>query len=514
MANLTNALVACTSLCYTLFYLCFSFCVWPIILIILFTLLPTLPTIVDTIGDILGSSSAIIVDSSVSSVTISLTNSYYNLTADVYLSSIKPSENTEYLPHTTLTNSSFSSSISINYLGADNPIYLLPGSKLSYNVSISSFTNTSKCPGRLHLFNDIINYLASSDAILSSPCLSVESPTLWTVNITDSSSYYVRIEKNDEVNVTSVISVVRVYYNTTGLKAPDECSLLTNDKSSCNVTTCGSICTKQDQYIIVKPTDNVVIQYEFTPSTVNRGNLTAFEGVFGSLFVSLFCCFACMACACCALLCSKEDKDTPRLREEIQTSNNSVNNEDVTNFHPRVFNVQELYQQFDDTSSTSSSETDCSESTSLLQNKQQTSHIKESHGDPPYLMEKLSSSSSLIKESSFLNTSSLQNESSFIDDTVSLSVDHSNKDSLSSVLLTLENIQYDNVAKQDQAPAFCSDHKKKYITTSSEENKVSNHPKTDVTPDFQIMKGKYYYQSSYQINIYLVVQLSLKICQC
>ena len=128
-------------------------------------------TTTDNIGDILRSSSLISVDSTVSSVTILLTSLHsFTWTANVSLSSTKPSESTEYLPHTTLTNSSsFSSSISINYLGADKPIYLLPGSKLLYNVSISSFTNTSECPARLHLFNDIINYLASSDAILSSP---------------------------------------------------------------------------------------------------------------------------------------------------------------------------------------------------------------------------------------------------------------------------------------------------------------------------------------------------------
>ena len=486
MAN--HKSLAATSLCYCFCYYCFSFCVAPVILITI-TLSSTLPMIVDTIGDILESSSAISVDSSVSSVTISLTNSYSNLTAEVYLSSTKPSESTEYLPHTTLTNSrSFSSSISINYLGVDNPIYLLPGSMLLYNISISSVTNTSKCPARLHLFNDIVNYLASSDAILSSPCLYVEFPTLWTVNINDSSSYYVKIEINDDIIVTSVTSVVRIYYNTTDLKTPDECSLLTNDKSSCTVTTCSSYCNKQDQYIIVKPTDNVDIQYEFTPSTVNRGNLAAFEGVLASLFVSLFCC---CVCACCSCLCFSEDEDTPRQQDQSQTRNNSVNNDEVTNSNPRLFNLQEHYQHFNDTSSTSSSETDCSESACLLQNKQQTSHIEDCHGKPPYLMEKLSSSSSHIKVSSLLNTSNLQNESSLVHDTISLSVDHSNKDSLSSVSLTHENIRFNNSVKQDQTIASCSDYKMKCVTTTSKESKVSSYPKADVTPDIQNLKGNY-----------------------
>ena len=471
---------------------CLSILVLSLILGVM-TVMPissNLPTIVDTstvaIGDILGSSSAISVNSSVSSVTISLTNSSSNLTADVYLSSIKPSENTEYLPHTTLTNSlSYSSSISINYLGADNPIYLLPGSKLLYNVSISSVKNTSKCPARLHLYNTFDSYISFSD---SSPCLSIDSPTLWTVNINDSSSYYVRIEKNDEVNVTSVISVVRVYYNTTGLKTPDECSLLTSDRSSCTVTTCG-ICNRPDEYIIIKPTDNVVIQYEFT-STVNRGNAceTAFECVFASLLGILFCCWLLVCCAFCAhmirMFKEPDRHTTPRLREEMQTNNNViVNNDIVTNFQHNNFNLQDYYPQFDDRSSTSSSEVVYSESECLLQ-KQQTLHINESPVKLPYLPFH-------IEVSSMSNTPNLQNDSSVVDDTVSLSVDLLDQDSsLSSVSLTCANMQFDNNAKQDQTTSFYSDYKMKYVTVTSEESKLSNHPKTFLIPNLQIVKGK------------------------
>ena len=445
-------------------------------------------TTTDNIGDILSTSSLISVDSTVSSVTISLTSlSSFTWAANVSLSSTKPSVSIEYLPQTTLINPpSLLYPISFNYLGADNPIYLLPGSKLLYNISISSVKNTSKCPARLHLFNDIVNYLASSDAILSSPCLSVDFPTLWTVNINDSSSYYVRIEKNDEVNVTSVTSVVRVYYNTTDLKTINECSLLTNNKSSCIVTTCGSTCNRQDEYIIVKPTDNVGIQYDFTPSILNRRNLAVFVSIIVLPFV---CCCLCLVCCACMICMSEEsNRHTPAgLQEEIQTYNN-VNG--VTNVQPNNFNLQPCYH-FDDRSSISSLEKECSESACLLQHEQQSSHIKESPVRPlhAHAMEELSMSP---LHTSLLNTPILQSNSSEVHDTVSLSVDLIDQDSpLSSVLLSCSNMQFDqHSTKQDQTTASCSDYKMKCVTTSSEESKVSSYLKTDSFPDVQIMKSK------------------------
>ena len=330
---------------------------------------------------------------------------------------------------------------------------MLPGSKLLYNISISSVKNLYKCPARLHLFNDIVNYLASSDAILSSPCLSVDFPTLWTVNINDSSSYYVRIEKNDEVNVTSVTSVVRVYYNTTDLKTINECILLTNEKSSCIVTTCGSTCNRQDEYIIVKPTDNVGIQYDFTPSILNRRNLAAFVSIIVLLFV---CCCLCLVCCACMVCMSEEsNRHTPAgLQEEIQTYNH-INC--VTNVQPNNFNLQPYYH-FDDRNSISSLEEDCSESACLLQHEQQSSHIKESPVRPlhPHAMEELSTSP---LHTSLVNTPILQSNSSEVHDTVSLSVDLIDQDSpLSSVSLSCSNMQFDqHSTKQDQTTASCSD---------------------------------------------------------
>ena len=493
-------------LCFCLWF-CFSFLVCPAILLGIILPSDSLTTsTTNNIGDILGSPSLINVDSTVSSVAIILTTlNSFTWTANVSLSSIKPSESIEYLSQTTLINHpSLLSPISFNYLGADNPIYLLPGSKLFYNVSISSVKNTSECPARLHLFNDIFT---SSDSLLSSPCLSVESPTLWTVNINDSSSYHVILEMNNGVNVTSVTSVVRVYYNTTGLKTSDECSLLTNDRSSCTVTTCGSTCNRQNQYIIIKPTDNVDIQYEFTPSILNRGNLAAFVSIIVLLFVCCCICLVCFACIICLPEKSNRYNTLVELQERVQTSNDvSVNNIGVTNFQLNNFNLQEHYH-LDNRSSISSSEEKCSESTCLLQDEQQSSLIKESPVETPhaYAMKELSSSP---LHTLMLDTPILQNDSSVVHDTVSLSVDLLDEDfPLSSVSLTCANIQFDkHSAKQNQTTSSRSDYKVKYVTTSSsEESKISSYLKTDVIPDVQTLKGK---QESVLSNIIFILLYS------
>ena len=68
---------------------------------------------------------------------------------------------------------------------------------------------------------------------------------------------------------------------------------------------------------------------------------------------------------------------------------------------------------------------------------------------------------------------------------------YSNQDSLSSVSRRNEDIPSDNVVKQDQTAASCSDYKMKYVnTTSSEESKISSYFKTDLFPDDEIMKSK------------------------
>ena len=328
---------------------------------------------------------------------------------------------------------------------------------------------------------------------------------MWTVNINDSSSYYVRIEKNDEVNVTSVISVVRVYYDTANVKTINECDLLTYYKSSCTMTTCGSTCNRQDEYIIVKPTDNVDIRYEFTPSTLNRGNLAVFVSIIVLLFVC--CCTCLISSGCMIYILEEQDRHTPAgPQEEIQTSNNvNVNNIGVTDFRPNNFNLQERNHS-DVRSSISSLEEDCSESTCLLQDEQQSSRIKESPVEPPHAnaMEELSSSP---LHTSMLDTPILQDDSSVVQDTDSLSIDLLDQDPpLSSVSLTCANMQFGkHSTKQNRTTSTRSDYKVKYVNTSSEESKISSYLKTDVIPHVQTLKGK---QVSVLSNIIFILLYS------
>ena len=208
------------------------------------------------------------------SVTIMLLNPGYE-SAVLYISRIKPSKMTNYLSKVTIPKLSGRSRYNYNYYGADQPIYLISNSRLLYDLIISADT-VSKCYARLYLFSDDTNYnnfknyqvFKSPKAYISS-CfqvnkLNTETKIMWAFNITEPSLYYVGVEIDAGVTVTSNISVLRMSYNTTGLSTPNECSEpLSSVNPSCTLILCSSnfICSKLMSCILVKPTGIVKITY-------------------------------------------------------------------------------------------------------------------------------------------------------------------------------------------------------------------------------------------------------------
>ena len=109
-----------------------------------------------------------------------------------------------------LTGSSQPSRYNYNYYDGDNPIYLLDGSQLIYELSISTVTsNGTSYHTVLALFKDYIDYINYKNdgtviPLAMSPPLKV-GKSIWVFNITELSSYYVTL---------GIASVVSAYYNT------------------------------------------------------------------------------------------------------------------------------------------------------------------------------------------------------------------------------------------------------------------------------------------------------------
>ena len=246
-----------------------NFLVLTAIINILFVV-STLPLLNSTassnlIGDILKQSSSLIhSDSSLSVILIDMID-LGSETVDVFKSSFIPKIINEPLkPVFTYQMKGLPiqnySNYAINYLGGDEPLYLLQGSVLNYSLEIIN-DNSTNCPVRLDIFNDICEYqhfLQHDFSVpsMSSSCIteSTYHPVSFVIN--KSSSYFVAIQVAANVAVNSTILVDYVYYNTTGLSRPDDCNdTLTSVNPKCEVTVCNSYlsCTSDYYYILVEP---------------------------------------------------------------------------------------------------------------------------------------------------------------------------------------------------------------------------------------------------------------------
>ena len=271
-------------------------------------------------------------DSSVtSSINITLSNPTDGITAVVYLTSTKPNESYDNLPQTTIPELNGKSRYNYNYYGADQPIYLLPNSQIIYIVNVS-MTSTSTCPARLFLFNDESDYMNFMNYISIQPyarssCL-MDPESIWLFNITEYFPYCVAIEIDDNVSIQSNVSVVRAYYNTTGLEKPKGCDqALTIDHPYCQVKINDSYnfhCRQSDQYyLLVSTTDNAEIVINYSVSQITGCMRIGFVSVSGTLtlVVMIITTFLILLITrCCCWLC----KNGEELNDQIENYENNI----------------------------------------------------------------------------------------------------------------------------------------------------------------------------------------------
>ena len=255
--------------------------------------------------------------SSISSLTIILINlpQHSTITAMIYIESMLPVKITDYLPPKpmrTLTASSQPSRYNYNYYDGDNPVYLLDGFQLIYELSISTVTsNGMSYPTVLALFNDYTDYFnykndGTVTPLAMSPPLKVGRST-WTFNITEPSNYYVALQVPEHVTVNSNASVVGVYYNTTGLDSPSDCSEpLSVHHPSCEVHVCQEFYCNyiSSMYLLVDPTGNVTVKFDITSTNIDsNGHFVGF--IVGLILMFIFIVFAFILVIVIIILCCK-----------------------------------------------------------------------------------------------------------------------------------------------------------------------------------------------------------------
>ena len=257
-------------------------------------------------------------NSTISSVTVSLINPVSNLIADIYLSSIRPPEYIEHLS-TIIPILQGKSRFNYNFNGGDEPIYLTAGSLLIYNVSVKQDIINATCPARLYLFKNFTNYHnfrrpPSTNPTINyaaiSPCLQ-PSNDIWNITINDSSTYYVGIDIDTGTSVTSNVTVNRVNYNTSGLQRSTR---LTSSNPTDTITTCesgnGFLCTRNDdQYLIVSINGYSVINFQLKTSQVYGAGKTA---LFSVIFVIILILIILIPVIIIVILCCKKCRTRTR----------------------------------------------------------------------------------------------------------------------------------------------------------------------------------------------------------
>lgn len=254
------------------------------------------------IGDTLGNSSALIEANSPAVVTVSFIPNVNMPEYTIFRSDNMPSKINQSLP--TEISSVFSGQsgpYDLNYLGSNEPIYLLSGSSIQYDVKITSSKRiNSSYSACLYLFMDKANFNSFLSSNLTIPkdqhCFTsavTREPiqVSHSFNIANAGQYYAGIKLQNGVTIQVNVSVVRIYYNTTGLQQV-YCSLFSCSVNICNTFLCSH---KGTTYFIIKPSGNTEILYYFINAQIH-GSL--YGGFIATAVIGSFCC----CCCCCCLL--------------------------------------------------------------------------------------------------------------------------------------------------------------------------------------------------------------------
>ena len=242
-----------------------------------------------------------------------------NETVNISITSSEPAKTIQHLPQINIDKLPGGRRYNYNYYTkSDHPIYLLPNSYLTYVMSILN-NNSSTCPIKLYLFDNATSYanfknyqkytaIAYSSCPIENVTKSLTTKFTWTFNITKQGSYYVGIEIDTGVHVTSNVSGIRIYYNITGLslESPSECSQpLSAHYLSCQMTLqCSKFyCNREKKYLLIEPTGPVGISYSFLGPPIIDGTSKYISFVFSIISFSVIIIIGCSTLitiiACC-----------------------------------------------------------------------------------------------------------------------------------------------------------------------------------------------------------------------
>ena len=229
------------------------------------------------IGDIQGNSSLLIPISSQNPSTVTFYSNEEPFT--ILLSDHIPSTITDYLPLQQLPLLSRQSESvyrgDFNCLGSDEPIYLLSGSFIEYNLTITLIKSIDTVyPACLYLFTSETHYknflmpIQNNYQYNDSHCFFMSEVTQGTAatashsfEIENAGLYYVGIQLQSGVTVQANASVVQVYYNTTGLRQQANCSSVL----ICSIDICNASCSHETTtYFLVKILNRTSIYYNVT----------------------------------------------------------------------------------------------------------------------------------------------------------------------------------------------------------------------------------------------------------
>ena len=220
------------------------------------------------VGDKTGLSSGLIHVNSRTSLYLSLINPSSDTNVQVFRSLINPPPvKVNYLPEKKLpqiTSTNSKENYPYNYFGGNSPVYLLPGSTISYNVTYRYLTIapgvSTLCPAHLQIgFNVTCLPFSYNNKTLS---LSINSttPGLHSARISTT--------KNTTLNIQARVKINQLYYDIAGLIHPKECSSLTFKLPQCTVTP-----IQNGAYVVVFPNSRVKLQnyamVEPTPSALS-----------------------------------------------------------------------------------------------------------------------------------------------------------------------------------------------------------------------------------------------------
>ncbi|XP_019857278.1 PREDICTED: uncharacterized protein LOC109585592 [Amphimedon queenslandica] len=254
----------------------------------------------DSNSGLQSATSLITIDNGAYLFTISLLNPKQELMAYVYSSSTRPLLSSKFqLQEIRIPFLEGDGRFNYNYYPGDEGIYLNPGSSINYTLDViynGDSNDSSLCPYRLFLFNDIYNYNTFRNretfkSVDVTPCtpLKGELKNLQFI-IKDSSTYYVGIEIDTDYLITSNVTVTGYNYDTSQMSRPSNCDKpLSFISPSCNFSLCSSFyCDRtSDTYLAVEVTAQADLMYSYQVSDITgKSGLAEFTiGCF--LFVAI-----------------------------------------------------------------------------------------------------------------------------------------------------------------------------------------------------------------------------------